>query len=167
MANINIYQPGQPANRQAQPTRAKRHYLPESVAAANAVAVILAEAYGQQQWILQCMTAVQEAVQNSIEMLSGQPPAGNGLGLNQGGQYQFAARTAAELQATQAEAAVGGQVSPATRQQQQAGAQAEAAMAAGQVDMFAQLQQAAGLQDPASNQAPTQTHEPTTDEWLV
>ena len=167
MANINLYQPGQPANPQSNFRKPKRQYLPESVAAANAVAVILVEKYGQQPWILQCMTAIQEAVQNSVEMLSGSPPVGNGLGLGQGGQYQFAARTAAELQATADQAAVGGSVSPANQRQQVAGEQAEAALASGNVDMFTQLQRAAGLQDPATGQVADTKHEPTTDEWLI
>lgn len=171
MANVNIYQPGQPANPGAQPARAKRQYLPEATAAANAVAVILVEKYGQQAWILQCMNGIQECVQNSVEMLSGQAPQANALGLHQGGQYQFAARTAAELQATQDQAAVGGQVSPATVQQQQAAAQADQAMAAGNVDMFAQLQRAAGMQDPATGQvAPQQQEapsEPGSDKWIL
>jgi hypothetical protein len=136
------------------------------------VAVILVERYGQAQWILQCMNAIQEAVQNSIEMLSGQAPQSNALALGQGGQYAFAARTAAELQQTQDQAAVNGVVSPATVQQQKAGQQADAAMAAGNVDMFQVLQRAAGMQDPATSQAPPQQqqeapNEPGSDEWLI
>lgn len=134
------------------------------------MAVILAQHYGQQPWILQCMAAVQEAVQNSIEMLSGAPPQGNALPIRQGGQYQFPARTAAELQASQQEAAVNGQVTHATVQQQQAAQQADAAMAAGQVDMFAQLQRAAGMQDPATGQVAQRQEtpsEPDSDKWLV
>lgn len=169
---VQIYQPGQTANPGIQPARPKRQYLPESTAAANAVAVILVERYGQQAWILQCMNAIREAVQNSIEMLSGQAPQANGLSLAQGGQYQFAARTREELQATQQLVADNGQVSGASVQQQQAAHQADAAMAAGNVDMFAQLQRAAGMQDPATGQvAPPQpqeaSNEPSSSEWIV
>lgn len=172
MANVNIFQPGQPANPGVPPVRAKRKYLPESTAAANAVAVILVERYGQAQWILQCMNAIQEAVQNSIEMLSGQAPQANAQPLAQGGRYAFAARTAQELQATQKLAAENGVVTPATRQQQLAGQQADQAMAAGNVDMFEVLQRAAGMQDPATGQAPQPQQqeapsEPGSDEWII
>jgi hypothetical protein len=135
------------------------------------VAVILVQKYGEAAWILQCMTAIQEAVQNSVEMLSGAPPQANALGLHQGGQYQFPARTAAELQATQDQAAVGGAVTPASPQQRQAQAQADQAMAAGDMDMFSRLQRAAGMQDPATGQvAPQPTEaksEPASDEWII
>lgn len=180
MAAINIYQPGQPANPGAAPARAKRQYLPEATAAANAVAVILVERYGQAQWILQCMNAIREAVQNSIEMLSGQAPQANALALGQGGQYAFKARTAQELQQTQDQAAVNGVVTPATAQQQRfaedprIAQQAEQAMAAGNVDMFQVLQRAAGMQDPATGQVPPQQpqqteapNEPGSDEWIL
>lgn len=133
--------------------------------------MILVKTHGQQPWILQCMNAVQEAVQNSIEMLSGQGPQGNQLPIRQGGQYSFPARTAQELQATQDQVANNGTVTPASDQQAQAAHQADIAMANGQVDMFAQLQQAAGMQDPATGQvAPQQQEapsEPTSDEWLI
>lgn len=134
--------------------------------------MILVEKYGQAPWILQCMTAVQEAVQNSIEMLSGAPPQHNAMPIAQGGQYAFPARTAQELNATQDQAAVNGLVSPASPQQVQQLQQAEQAMAAGQVDMFAQLQRAAGMQDPASQGGAVQKQaearsEPTSDEWII
>ena len=135
------------------------------------MAVILAEKYGQQPWILQCMNGIQECVQNSVEMLSGAPPQANALGLHQGGQYQFAARTAAELQATQAQVADNGQVSQASVQQQVAAQQADAAMAAGNVDMCAQRHRAAGMQDPATGQGPPQQQEapsePGSDKWIL
>ena len=135
------------------------------------MAVILVEKYGQAPWILQCMNAVQEGVQNSIEMLSGPAPQANAQPLAPGGRYTMPARTAAELQASQAQAAINGAVTPATVQQQQAAQQADAAMAAGQVDMFAQLQHAAGMQDPATGQVAPQPaeapSEPGIDEWLV
>lgn len=138
------------------------------------MAVILVERYGQAQWILQCMDAIREAVQNSIEMLSGQAPQANALALGQGGQYAFKARTAAELQQTQDQAAVNGVVSPASARQQVAAQQADQAMAAGDVDMFQVLQRAAGMQDPAAAQAlpqqPQQTeapNEPGSDEWII
>lgn len=135
--------------------------------------MILVKRYGQAQWILQCMNAIQEAVQNSVDMLSGQPPQSNALALGQGGQYAFAARTAAELQQTQDQAAVNGVVSPATAQQQVAAQQADQAMAAGNVDMFEVLQRAAGMQDPATGQVsqPQQQQEapsePGSDEWIL
>lgn len=132
--------------------------------------MILVAKYGEAQWILQCMNAIQEAVQNSVEMLSGAPPQANAIGLNQGGRYQFAARTAQELQATQDQVADGGQVSRATPNQLQAAAQADQAMAAGNVDMFQRLQRAAGMQDPATGQvAQSQEprHEPGSNEWII
>ena len=135
--------------------------------------MILVQAHGQQPWILQCMNAVQEAVQNCVELLSGSPPQGNGLPIGRGGQYQFPARTREELQASQAEAAVNGHTSPASIAQQQMLAQSEMAMAAGNVDMFAVLQKQAGLYDPASQGQPVQPQqqeapsEPASSEWLV
>lgn len=143
------------------------------------MAVILVERYGQAQWILQCMNAIQEAVQNCVENLSGHAPQSNALALGQGGQYAFSARTAQELQQTQDQAAVNGVVSPATVQQQVAAQQADAAMAAGNVDMFQVLQRAAGMQDPATGQVPVQApqqqpqqqqeapSEPGSDEWIL
>lgn len=119
------------------------------------------------------MTAVQEAVQNSIEMLSGAAPQANAAPLSQGGQYAFPARTREELQATQQQAAVNGQVSQAHPQQLQALQQAEAAMANGELDMFAVLQQRAGMVDPATQggapqqHAPEVTSEPASDEWIL
>ena len=169
MANIRTYQPGQPANT-GQPTRAKRQYLPDSVAAANEVALILVKTYGEQPWILQCMNGVQECVQNSIEMLSGQAPQANAMSLAHGGRYSFAARTREELQASQDQVASNGQVSAATVRQQQAAQQADQAMAGGDTDMFARLQRAAGLQDPATGQVaqPQEApNEPRSDEWIL
>lgn len=133
------------------------------------MAVILAQKHGNQAWILQCMTAVQEAVQNSIEMLSGAPPQTNAMAIGRGGQYQFPARTAAELQATQNQAAVNGETSAPSMQQAQIMQKADAAMAAGNVDMFALLQQQAGIVDPASQGMPVQNQEaPAGDnEWLL
>ncbi len=165
---VNIYQPGQPANQP--PARAAKQYLPEAVAAANAVAVILVEKYGQQPWILQCMTGIQECVQNSVQMLSGAAPQANALGLAQGGQYTQPARTAEELKATQHLVADSRTVTPAAAQQVAAQEQANQALANGQLDMFAQLQQQAGMQDPATGQvAPQQESpsEPGSDEWIV
>lgn len=117
------------------------------------------------------MTAVQEAVQNSIEMLSGQAPQANAMPISQGGQYAFPARTRQELQATQDQAAVNGDVSRASPQQVAAQQQADQAMAAGQVDMFAQLQRAAGMQDPAATGGEPQKQEvrsePASDDWIL
>ena len=120
------------------------------------------------------MNAIQEAVQNSIEMLSGMAPQANAMPLGRGGQYSFPARTAQELQATQDQAVVNGQVSNANVQQQQAMQKADAAMTAGDRDMFAVLQRAAGMQDPATGQvAPIQPqqqeakNEPGSDEWIL
>ena len=134
------------------------------------MAVILVEKYGQQSWILQCMTGIMECVQNSVQMLSGAAPVGNAMGLGQGGQYSHAARTREELQATQHLVADQATVSPASVHQVQAGIQADAAMAAGNVDMFAQLQRAAGMQDPATGQVAPQQEapsEPGSDEWIL
>ena len=164
---INTYQPGQRPG--AAPTRGPKQYLPEATAAANAVAVILVEKYGQQPWILQCMTGIQECVQNSVQMLSGAAPVGNAMGLGQGGQYSHPARTREELQATQHLVADQATVSPASVQVA-AQAQANQALANGNLDMFSQLQQAAGMQDPATGQVAPQQEapsEPGSDEWIV
>jgi hypothetical protein len=130
---------------------------------------MLAKVYGQQPWILQTMEGIQQCVQNSIDMLSGQPVAGNNLPIHGGGQYQFPARTAAELQATQQEAAVTGSVSAAAVPQIAAQHQAEQAIAAGNVDMFELLQSQAGMLDPASQGMPPKEaiSEPATEEWIV
>lgn len=133
--------------------------------------MILVEKFGNQQWILQCMTGVQQCVENSIQMLSGQAVQGNNLGLGRGGQYAFPARTSQELQATQDQAAVGGAVSAASAKQQQfadqSNGKATQAMAEGNVDMFAQLQKSAGLQDPASQQHQAPANEPPSSDWIV
>jgi hypothetical protein len=132
--------------------------------------MILVEKYGQQQWILQCMNGIQECVQNSVQMLSGAAPVHNAVGLAQGGRYTHPARTAAEIQATQEQAAVAGMVSPAAPGQAVAAGQAEQALADGQLDMFALLQKQAGLQDPASQGMPAQeapVNEPGSDEWIL
>ena len=131
---------------------------------------MLAETYGNQPWILQCMEGIQQCVQNSIQLLSGQPVQGNNNALGAGGQYQFAARTAEELQATQREAAVSGTVSAASDQQVSAQQKADMALANGELDMFAVLQRQAGMQDPASQRTPQQQEAPseqTRDEWLI
>ncbi len=130
----------------------------------------MVQEFGQQAWILQAMTAVQNAIQNCIENLSGtQAPAMNADPLGQGGTYAFAARTAAELQASAAQAAHAGQVSDARVQQAAAAQQADVALANGQLDMFAVLQGQAGLQDPASQgMPPTEVpNEPRSDEWII
>jgi len=131
--------------------------------------VILSQAYGPQPWILQCMEGILQCVQNSVDLLSGQPVAGNNLALHQGGQYQFAARTREELQASQHEAANAAVVTPHDPSQGTPAIQAQRAMAAGQIDMFAMLQQQAGMRDPASQgivaqEAPS---EPGSGEWIV
>jgi hypothetical protein len=133
------------------------------------VAVILVKHFGQQAWILQCMTGIQECVQNSVDMLSGAPPT-PAQALGAGGEYAFPARTAAELQASKAEADHSGQVSAARESQVVAQQQADLALANGQLDMFAVLQQAAGTADPATQGMPAQeapTSEPPTDDWLI
>lgn len=124
--------------------------------------MILAAEYGNQQWILQCMNGIQQCVQNSIQMLSGAPVEGNNLALGQGGQYQFPARTAQELQASRAEVADSRGVADATPQER-------AALDQGNVDMFEVLQQQATVRDPASQGMPTQEapSEPRSDEWIV
>lgn len=132
--------------------------------------MILVQEFGQQQWILQAMSAVQNAVQNCIENLSGtMAPVVNAEPLGQGGQYAFPARTAAELQESAAEAAHAGQVSVAREAQVAHAAQADIALANGQLDMFAVLQKQAGLQDPASQgMPPTEaSSEPGSDEWIL
>ena len=133
--------------------------------------MILVEKYGEQTWILQCMTAIQEAVQNSVQMLSGAAPVQNAQALRLGGQYSHPARTAQELQASQSEAAINGTVSAANARQQAMASQAEASLAAGNVDMFEKLQRAAGMQDPATGQvAPQQQEapsEPRSNEWIL
>ena len=165
---IERYDGGRPANQQQ---RQPKQYLPEATAAANAVAVILVEKYGQQAWILQCMTGIQECVQNSVHMLSGSAPIQNQMPIRQGGRYTQPARTAQELQATMALAADSGQVSRAAPQQREMANQADTALANGDLDMFAVLQRQAGLQDPATGQvAPQQQeaqNEPGSDEWIL
>lgn len=132
--------------------------------------MILVKHFGQQQWILQCMTGIQECVQNCVEQLSGTmaPIAQQPIG--QGGQYAFPARTAAELQASSQAAAHAGQVSAAHDAQVAAQAQADQALANGQLDMFAVLQNAAGTADPATQGVPANepapAKEPTTD-WIL
>ncbi len=137
--------------------------------------MILVKDFGEQTWILQAMTAVQEAVQNCITNLSGTvapPMNAEPLVPGQGG-YAMPARTAAELQASAAQAAHSGQVSQARESQQQAARQAELALANGQLDMFAVLQKQAGVQDPASEgvpptaPAPEVKSESGSDEWLL
>jgi hypothetical protein len=136
--------------------------------------VILVQEYGQQPWILQAMTAVQEAVQNCVQNLSGtMAPRMNAEPLVAGAgaqQYAMQARTPAELQASAAQAAHAGQVSQARANQLQLAQQAETALANGQLDMFAVLQKQAGLQDPASQGMPPTAEvqsESGSDEWLI
>ncbi len=172
MANIKLYDP---ATLPAAPgvirntTRRNRVYLPEARAAANAVAVVLVGKYGQVAWIMQAMTAVMEATQNCIEQLSGQAAPESSLPLGDGGQYNFPARTAQELQASAAQAAHVGNVSAARDAQVQHAQDADIALANGEVDMFAVLQQAAGVQDPASQGMPATEvpSEPGSDNWLL
>lgn len=133
--------------------------------------MILVEKYGNQPWILQCMTGIQECVQNSVQLLSGAAPQVNALAIRQGGQYTQPARTAQELRATQHLAAESAAVTPAAAQQVAAQEQANQALENGNLDMFAQLQEAAGMQDPATGQvAPQPTEalsEPGSDEWIL
>lgn len=134
------------------------------------MAVILVQKFGQQAWILQAMTAIQEATQNCIENLSGtMGPVVNNNPLGQGGQYAYPARTAEELRSSSAAAAHAGQVSAAQAAQKAHADQADIALANGQLDMFAVLQEQAGLQDPASQgMPPTETpNEPGSDEWIL
>jgi hypothetical protein len=134
------------------------------------VAVILVKHFGQQQWILQCMTGIQECVQNCVEQLSGTIAPTPSQPIGQGGQYAFPARTAAELQASRQAAAHAGQVSAAHENQLAAQAQADQALANGQLDMFAVLQQAAGTADPATQGMPAQeapANEPPADDWIL
>ena len=167
MGTIKLYDPTTPTRGGA--PRAKRQYLPAATEAANAVAVILVKHFGQQAWILQCMTGIQECVQNSVDMLSGAPPT-PAQPIGQGGQYAFPARTAAELQSSRQQAAHAGQVSAAHENQLAAQAQADLALANGQLDMFAVLQNAAGTADPATQGMEAQeapASEPATDDWLI
>lgn len=129
-----------------------------ATAAADAAGRVLIEQYGAQPWIMQIMTAVETAVDNGILNLSGGAgPMTNAQSLAAGGQYQFPARTAEELRASQAEVASHGQVSKALPHQGSAIDQGEQALANGQISAYQQLQQQAGLADPASQaQAPKQ-----------
>lgn len=133
--------------------------------------MILVKHFGQQQWILQCMTGIQECVQNCVEQLSGTvAPSIPAQPISQGGQYAFPARTAAELQSSKQQAAHAGQVSAAHESQVVAQVQADQALANGQLDMFAVLQQAAGTADPATQGMPAQeapANEPSTDDWIL
>lgn len=127
--------------------------------------MILVDEFGQHAWILQAMSAVQEAVQNCIENLSGTTaPATNSQPLGQGGQYAFAARTRQELEASAHEAAVAGQVSQARVGQMESLQKSEQALAGGDVDMFALLQKRAGLQDPMAQ--PEVKNDSGSDEWV-
>lgn len=134
--------------------------------------MILVQEYGQQPWILQAMTAVQEAVQNCVQNLSGtMAPRMNADPLVPGqGGYAMQARTPAELQASAAQAAHAGQVSQARSNQLNLAQQAETALANGQLDMFAVLQKQAQIQDPASQGMPPTAEvqsESGSDEWLI
>jgi len=136
------------------------------------VAVILVKHFGQQQWILQCMDGIRECVQNCVEQLSGTiaPPMPAQPLVPGAGGYAFNARTAAELQASRAQADHSGQVTAAHESQVAAQAQADQALANGQLDMFAVLQQAAGTADPATQGMPAQeapASEPATDDWIL
>ncbi len=119
------------------------------------------------------MSACQEATQNCIEQLSGSAgPIVQAQPLGQGGQYAFPARTAAELQASSAQAAHAGQVTAHRAQAAQLEEQSAQALANGELDMFAVLQQRAGMQDPASQGMPPSApvevpNEPGSDQWLL
>jgi hypothetical protein len=115
--------------------------------------VILSKRFGEQDWILQAMSAVQEAVQNCIENLSGSAgPQGNAMPLGHGGQYAHPARTAAQIKATPAaqtgESARFSVAQLATEQQSQQ------ALADGNLDMFAKLQKSGGYADPVTQPQP-------------
>lgn len=74
---------------------------------------VLTQAFGQEQWITQCLQAVQQAVQNSIlQLRNGGQVQENAQTLKDHPVYQFHARTPGELQATQAQAAQQGHVDP-------------------------------------------------------
>lgn len=173
MGSIRLYDSTTPTAQQRQ--RQKQQYFPAATSAANQVGVILVQEFGQQQWIIQCMQAVQEAVQNCIINLSGtQAPLMNAQPIAEGGQYTMPARTAQEIQQSAAAAAHQGQVSAAHSQQLELAAQGDQALANGQLDMFALLQKQAGLQDPASQgmpptdiQATEVTSDAGSDEWLI
>lgn len=116
------------------------------------------------------MNGIQECVQNSVEMLSGTVAPTPSQPIGQGGEYAFPARTAAELQASQQQAAHAGQVSAAHDAQVAAQAQADQALANGQLDMFAVLQKAAGTADPATQGMPAPeapANEPAADDWIL
>ncbi len=76
------------------PTRARRQFLPEATASAEAAGQILTDRFGPQPWIDQVKSAVLNAVQNGIEILS--RPAVS-VNANPNDPYRFAARSAQEL----------------------------------------------------------------------
>lgn len=78
--------------------RPPRQFLAEATAAAQAAGEILSRRYGQQPWIEQVCTAVQNAVQNGIENLSGTSISSNS---HKDDGYRFAARRKEELIASQ------------------------------------------------------------------
>lgn len=83
---------GQPRPRNS--VRRTRKFLAEATAAAEATGDILVRRFGSQQWILQVMEAVQNAVQNGIENLSATQVGANS---HPGDEYRFRARTREEL----------------------------------------------------------------------
>lgn len=78
--------------------KARREYLHEATAAAEATGAILTNRFGDQPWIFQIKEAIKNAVQNGIENLSGSTVTMNGA---PGGSYQYPARSREELLATQ------------------------------------------------------------------
>lgn len=79
--------------------RPKRQFLPEATAVGEAARQILTKRFGgvTQPWIEQVVFAVQSAVQNGIENLSGSSVATNNKPSD---AYRFPARNAEELKAT-------------------------------------------------------------------
>lgn len=76
----------------------KPRYLREATAAAEAAGEILVRSFGQQQWILQVMEAVQRAVDIGVKQLGQQPAvASNEMSIQNGTGYRFNARTREEL----------------------------------------------------------------------
>lgn len=79
---------------QPAPPKPRRQFLPEATAAAQATGEILGSRFGPQPWIEQVMFAVQNAVQNGIENLSGTSISSNA---HPEDGYRYRARTKDEL----------------------------------------------------------------------
>lgn len=88
---------------------ARPKYLPQATAAGQAAGAILVQSFGEADWIFQVVEAVQIAVDRGIRQLGqGQQVSMNEQPLAQGAPYRMPPRTAEQLKATEAEAAVTG-----------------------------------------------------------